>query len=188
MEESFFGYGSANPAYDKRRHINVIFQLLMMYKLKVNQSALVPKLQYALSLPVRQAAEYVCNEILSYDEHNYLNLLRERYNLSIPDFTKIMSAYGCTLKENKTPVGYATRQNQELLVQMLTARYYMKPLEADAFAYINGVIASWSGGMRGINMNQTMFQKYDNLWRRALSLYPTNYQLPQIENYVINNL
>lgn len=188
MNEDFFGYGSASSAYDKRRHINVIFQILLMYKLRNNQSSLMPKLQYALRLPMQQAAEYVCNEILTYDEHNYLNLLRERYNLPVSDFTKIMSGYGCTLRENKTPAGYTTRQNQELLIQMLNARYYMRPQDPIAFQYINGVIANWGGQMRGINMSQEIFTKYDTLWRKALSLYPTNYQLPQIENYIITNL
>ena len=186
--DNFFGYGTASSAYDKRRHINVIFQILMMYKLKVNPNSVIPPLQRALRLPVQQAAEVICNDILSYDEHNYLNLLRERYGISESDFTKIMSGYGCTLRENKTPAGYSTRQNQELLIQMLNARYYMRPQKAEAFEYINGVIATWGGGMRGITMNQSTFAKYDTLWRRALVLYPTNFQLKQIEDYIINNL
>ena len=186
--DDFFGYGTGSSAYDKRRHINVIFQLLMMYKLKVNPSAVIPPLQRALSLPMQQGAEVICNDVLSYDEHNYLNLLRERYHVSEFDFTKIMSGYGCTLPENKTPVGYSLRQNQELLIQMLTARYYMHPQNEEALTYINGVIAVWSGGMRGITMSQSIFTKYDGLWRRALSLYPSNFQLKQIEDYVINNL
>ena len=64
----------------------------------------------------------------------------------------------------------------------------MRPQKAEAFEYINGVIATWGGGMRGIIMNQSTFAKYDTLWRRALVLYPTNFQLKQIEDYIINNL
>ena len=188
MEEDFFGYGSASSSYDKRRHINVIFQLLMTYKLKAMPSSVISNLRRALQLPTQQAAELVCNDILSYDEHNYLNLLRERYNVPIADFTKIVSGYGCTLPVNKTPAGYSQRQNQELLIQMLTARYYMRPHNTSAFEYINAVIATCSSGMRGINMSQSLFSKYDSLWRKAVSLYPTNFQLPQIENYIINNL
>lgn len=188
MIENFFGYGSASSAYDKRRHINVILQLLLMYKLKQNPGFIIPKLQCALRLPTQQAAELICNDVLTYDEHNYLNLLRERYNLPDSDFTKIMSGCGCTLAENKTPAGYSQRQNQELLIQMLNSRYYMKPQDANAFMYINGVIAQWAAGMRGITMSQAIFAKYDNLWRKALSLYPTNYQLKQIEDYIIANI
>ena len=188
MIDNFFGYGSASSEYDKRRHINVIFQLLLMYKLKQNPGFVIPKLQRALQLPTQQAAEFICNEVLSYDEHNYLNLLRERYNIPVSDFTKVLSGYGCTLPENKTPAGYSQRQNQQLLVQMLNARYYMQPQDANAFMYINGVIAQWAGGMRGISMSQSLFSKYDSLWRKAVSLYPTNYQLEQIEDYVISNV
>lgn len=186
--EDFFGYGSANSFYDRRRHINVIFQLLMMYKLKVIPSVVIPQLQQAIKLPMQDAAELVCNDILTYDEHNYLNLLRERYNLNVTDFTKIVSGYGCTLQVNKTPAGYNKRQNQELLIQMLNTRYYMRPQDANAFMYINSVIASWASGMNGITMSQETFMTYDQLWRKALALYPTNFQLKEIENYIINNL
>lgn len=188
MTDNFFGYGSASSEFDKRRHINVIFQLLLMYKLKQNPGYVVPKLQRALQLSTQQAAEFICNEVLSYDEHNYLNLLRERYNIPASDFTKVLSGYGCMLPENKTPAGYSQRQNQELLIQMLNARYYMQPQDANAFMYINGVIAQWAGGMRGVSMSQALFAKYDNLWRKALSLYPTNYQLKQIEDYIISHV
>ena len=188
MNEMFFGYGSGESFYDKRRHINVIFQLLMMYKLKSIPSIVIPQLQQALRMPVQEAAELVCNDILTYSEHNYLNLLRERYCLNDADFTKIMSGYGCTLQVNKTPAGYNKRQNQELLVQMLTSRYYMRPQDANAFAYINSAIAGWASGMRGIVMNQETFIRYDQLWRKALALYPTNFQLKEIENYIIANV
>lgn len=60
MNETFFGYGSAESFYDKRRHINVIFQLLMMYKLKAIPSVIIPQLQQALRLPMQDAAELVC--------------------------------------------------------------------------------------------------------------------------------
>lgn len=188
MIEDFFGNGSGSSVFDKRRHINVIFQLLMMYKLKVDSNSVIPTLQRALKLPTQQAAELICNNVLSYDEHNYLNLLRERYDVPVNDFTKIMSGYGCTLRENKTPAGYSVRENQELLIQMLNARYYMRPQDSEAFMYINSVIVAWAGGMRGINMNQTTFIRYDQLWRNALTLYPTNYQLRQIEDYIISNI
>lgn len=186
--ETFFGYGSGSSKFDKRRHINVIFQLLIMYKLKVDPNFVILTLQRALQLPTKQAADLICNEILSYDEHNYLNLLRERYAVPKNDFIKIVSGYGCTLRENKTPAGYSIRENQELLIQMLNVRYYMRPQNPLAFEYINSVIASWAGGMRGININQDIFIRYDQLWRKALSLYPTNFQLKQVENYIISNI
>ena len=188
MNEMFFGYGSGESFYDKRRHINVIFQLLMMYKLKAIPSIVIPQFQQASRMPVQEAAELVCNDILTYSEHNYLNLLRERYCLNDTDFTKIMSGYGCTFQVNKTPAGYNKRQNQELLVQMLNSRYYMRPQDANAFAYINSAIIVWASGMRGIVMNQETFIRYDQLWRKALALYPTNFQLKEIENYIIANV
>lgn len=186
--EDFFGYGTADSFYDRRRHINVIFQLFIFYKLKISSDVLMSDLKYALQLPTLEAAEFVCNNILNRGEHDYLNLLRERYNISDPEFAKIMSGYGSSLLVNKTPAGYTKQQNQRLLVQMLTARCYMEPKDNEAIQYINGVIMGWAGGMDGIIMNESIFIKYDQLWRKALSLYPTNYQLKQIEDYVIANI
>ena len=71
---------------------------------------------------------------------------------------------------------------------MLTSRYYMRPQDANAFAYINSAIAGIASGMRGIVMNQETFIRYDQLWTKALALYPTNFQLKEIENYIIANV
>lgn len=77
--EDFFGYGSCDSRYDIRRHINVIFHELLYYKLYYDQSLMVKCIRYADGLPLRQAAEYISNDVLTFDEHNYLNLLRSRY-------------------------------------------------------------------------------------------------------------
>ena len=58
---------------------------MIYYKLHYDQNMTVQCIRYADSLPIRQAAEYMCNDVLSYDEHNYLYLLRERYNINERD-------------------------------------------------------------------------------------------------------
>ena len=157
--ESFFGYGSGDSQYDTRRHINVIFHELMYYKLYLDLTSTIECIKYADSLPLQQAAEYICNDVLSYDEHNYLNLLRSRYGLSEEDFIQIMSGRSMHDKLVKTPAGYDREQNIRLLVQMTIARYYMTPRDENSLVEINTMIASIAKGMRGINLTQNFMQQ-----------------------------
>ena len=105
----------------------MIFHEMIYYRLYVDQNLMIQCIRYADSLPIRQAAEYMCNDVLSYNEHNYLNLLRERYNINEADFLQIMSGKSLHDKLIKTPAGYGREQNIRLLVQMVVARYYLMP-------------------------------------------------------------
>lgn len=186
--EDFFGYGSCDSKYDNRRHINVIFHELIVYKLYYDQNTMVQCIRYADSLSLQEAAEYICNDVLSYDEHNYLNLLRERYHVSDADFLQIMSGRSLHDKLIKTPAGYDREQNIRLLVQMVIARYYMVPRDNDAFVKINTMIASIAKGMRGINLTQKFMQQLFQLTEDAMRRYGNNFALPSMESYVIENI
>ena len=186
--EDFFGYGSCEPRYDVRRHINVIFHELIYYKLYYDQALMVQCISYADSLSYKQAAEYICNDVLSYEEHNYLNLLRSRYGLSEDDFIQIMSGRSLHDKLIKTPAGYNREQNIRLLVQMAIARYYMTPRNENAIVNINSMIASIAKGMRGINLTQSFMQQLFQLTEDAMRKFGHNYAIPQMEDYVIKNI
>lgn len=185
----FFGYGSCDSKYDIRRHINVILHEFMAYKLYGNnQRMIVQKLQYAAQLPIQDAAEYVCNDILTYDEHNFLNLLRERYNVPNADFVQIMSGRSLMDKMIKSPAGYSRNQNISLLVQMSIARYYMKPKNENAFIEVNTMIATLARGMNGINLTSEFMTKLFSLTEQAMLKYGNNYAMKEMENYVIANI
>lgn len=184
----FFGFGTNSSAYDGRRHIMTIFYELMSYKMAVNGRGTVNKVNYALSLPEQQAAEYICNTVLSYDEHNFLNLLRERYHVSSADFTTILAGRCLTLPQLKTPAGYQREHNLRLLVQMVIARYYMKPQVGNAFTQINTMIVSIAQGMRGISVSQTFANNLFRLTVDAMSIYGDNYHMREMEDYVIKNI
>lgn len=186
--EDFFGYGSCDFRYDIRRHINVIFHELLYYKLYYDQTLMVKCIRHADSLPLRQAAEYICNDVLTFDEHNYLNLLRSRYDLSEEDFIQIMSGRSLHDKLIKTPAGYDKEQNIRLLVQMAIARYYMMPRNENALVNINNMIASIANGMRGINLTQSFMQQLFQLTDDAMRKFGNNFAIPQMEDYVIRNI
>lgn len=186
--EDFFGYGSYDSKYDNRRHINVIFHEMIYYRLYVDQNLMIQCIRYADSLPIRQAAEYMCNDVLSYNEHNYLNLPRERYNINEADFLQIMSGKSLHDKLIKTPAGYGREQNIRLLVQMVVARYYLMPRDNEAFVKINTMIASIAKGMRGISPTQDFMQQLFQLTENAMRKLGNNLSIQQMEDYVIKNI
>lgn len=186
--EDFFGYGSSSSQFDKRRHINVVFHEMIYYRLYYDQATTVQCIRYADSLPLLQAAEYICNDVLTYEEHNYLNLLRERYHVNDDDFTQILSGRSLHDKLIKTPTGYGREQNIRLLVQMTVARYYLKPRDNNALVEINTMIASIAKGMRGINLTQEFMQQLFQLTEDAMRRYGNNFALPAIENHVIESI
>lgn len=182
---SFYGYGSADSKYDIRRHINVIFYELMIYKHYYDKNLFIQCVKYAKSLPEQQAAEYICNDVLSFDEHNFLNLLRERYSLSESDFTRIVSGHALDAPVVKTPAGYNRENNIRLLVQMVFARYYMRPQDYNTFVKINNMIVTFAAGMRGITISQKFMDDLLSLTVEAMNSYGNNFALKNIEDYVI---
>ena len=149
---------------------------------------IVQSLLYAAQLPIQEAAEYVCNDILTYDEHNFLNLLRERYNVPNADFVQIMSGRSLMDKIVKSPAGYSREQNIRLLVQMAIARYYMVPKNDNAFIEINTMIATIAQGMRGITLTSVFMENLFDFTEQAILKYGNNYAIKEMEDYVISKI
>lgn len=186
--QDFLGYGSCSNAFDGRRHINVIFIELLSYKMYVSQALTIQCVQYAMSLPEKEAAEYICNDVLTFAEHNFLNLLRERYSVADADFSFIMSGRTLGCQITKTPAGYEREENLRLLVQMSFARVYMTPQNQSAFVNINTMIAGFAKGMRGIQLSPSFITNLLTLTNAAICIYKDNCHLKEIENYVIEKI
>lgn len=133
-----------------------------------------------------EKASIICNDLLTYGEHNYLNLLRERYNISNSDFTTIMSGIGCGV-EMRSPAGYGKEQNISLIIQMIVARYYMTPQNNSAFYQINTMIVGLAQGMKGIRLTQQNINSLFSLTEQAMKIYGNNFALKQIEDFVISH-
>lgn len=187
MEENFFGIGTGNSYYDKRRHINIVFIEMLSYHFYVNPSFgnRIVGIVKDNSKSIEEKASDICNDIFSYDEHNYLNLLRERVQISNQEFMVIMSGIGLG-QESKSPASYTREQNIALLVEMIVARYYMKPQVNSAFIQINNMIVQLAKGMRGITITQQNAESLFQLTQEAMTKYSNNYALTQIEDFVIS--
>lgn len=185
--DNFFGIGTADSFYDKRRHINMIFMEFMSYHLFADSSfgaRIISLLKSGKSEEER--ASCICNDFLTYDEFNFLQLLREKYNLPDSEFVTIMSGIGIKDKITKSPAGYDARQNKELLVQMVIAIESMThDFGSKAVTEITGMIASIGKGMKGISFDQAKFNKLFDLTFEAMRIYGDSDYLPHIEQYVI---
>lgn len=187
MEENFFGIGTGNSFYDKRRHINIVLIELLSYRFYINPSLgnRIVSIVKDTRKSIEEKASDICNDILSYDEHNYLNLLRERVQISNQEFMMIMSGIGLG-QETKSPASYTREQNIALLVELIVARYYMTPKVNDAFIQINTMIMQLAKGMRGITITQQNAESLFQLTQEAMTKYSNNYALAQIEDFVIS--
>ena len=129
----------------------------------------------------------ISHELLSIEELNYLNILREKYALPSSEFERIMS--GISLmndKQFRTPAGYDAEKNKRLLVDMIVAvsvpcRNYASP----AFTQITGEIGALARGMKGITFDQAKFERLFHLTFEAEKVYQLINNLKQIEDYVI---
>ena len=122
--DNFFGIGLANSFYNKRRHVNVIFMIIMDYLFYANPGfaeRLVSLLKSGCSEPYR--TRIIANDYLTRDELNYLNIVREKYSLPSNDFERICSGLSMYDPQYKTPSGYGSVDNKRLLVDMVMAVY-----------------------------------------------------------------
>ncbi len=185
--ENFFGYNTGSTLFDKRRHLNTVFCLFANYHL-ILDSRIGQQIAYHLeNSDTETIASFICNDIFSYGEHNFMNLLREKYQISESDFLQIMGGVGLLERENKTPAGYNRQQNISLLVELLVSRIYMQPQNTNALQKINNIIATIAHKMSP-KFSESEIQAIFDLSMEAMHLYPHESKFNQIEQYVINNL
>ena len=185
--ENFFGIGLANSFYDKRRHVNVIFMIIIDYHFYANPGfadRLVSLLQSGSSEPYR--TRMIANNFLTRDELNYLNIIREKYSLPSSEFERICSGLSMYEPQYKTPAGYGSVDNKRLLVDMVMAVYVAtNNYASNAFTKITAEIGSLAQGMNGISFNQAKFEQLFHLTLKAAQTYGLVNRLKEIEDYVI---
>ena len=86
--DNFFGLGTANAFYDKRRHVNLVFYTMMMLRLMKKENSFMVQLKQILSsgYDKNARADKICEYILTDYEISYLNYLRSRYNLNEDEY------------------------------------------------------------------------------------------------------
>lgn len=191
MDDNFFGVGLASSFYDKRRHINTIYNIFMHYRMIakgqnfINQLAPIVKCQ---DESVRFSK--LTQEILTPLECSYLNYIKNRYSVPESDFITVLS--GKTFYESimKTPAGYYANDNWKLIIQMFYATLCVKPEYHKFDTQIQtGMILKIASGMRDITIDQNKYKTIVFGLNNCINKGMTNFNdLPKIENLIISKL
>ena len=185
--ELFLGIGTGNPFYDKRRHLNIIFVEFMSSHAIARPASSNLVMYHIMHDSVEDAALFICNDILTEEEHDFLNLLRERYDVPDDDFMKIMGGIGL-LGENRTPCGYSYEENYRLLIQMVTARFFMPQSEFEiSLKTINTSIYSFAKSFDN-SFDLREFQKLYDVTSDAVLKYENSLLIKDMEDYIIDRM
>lgn len=187
--ENFFGIGSADTFYDKRRHVNVVYYTMMMLRRTKKDSTFMMNLKRILSsgYDKETKSDLICEHILTDLEISYLNYLRGRYTLSEDEYVTILSGEALGQQQIKSPAGYSSNQNWEMIIQMLYATMLSGPsYQGYVQQLVKNYFFPFCSGMRGIKLQSSTFRILSENINRCLELGKTLFSdLPYIEQYVI---
>ncbi len=190
--DNFFGHGTASAAYDKRRHVNLVYYTMIMLRFVKDGNSFMMKMKQILSFGYDKEtkADMICEQVLTDLEISYLNYLRGRYGLSEDEYITILSGESLGQGQVKSPAGYQGVQNWELIVQM----FYATMLCGSVYqGYVQQLVTKFfyplCSGMRGVNLQTSTFRLISENMNKCLAQGKRLFtDLPYIENYVIKQL
>ena len=190
--DNFFGLGTANAFYDKRRHVNLVFYTMMMLRLMKKDNSFIVQLKQILSsgYDKNARADKICEYILTDYEISYLNYLRSRYNLNEDEYITILAGETLTQGQVKSPASYQGINNWELIVQMV----YATALCGSAYqGYVQQLVNNFfypiCSGMRGVTLQPSTFRLISENMNACLNQGKRLFSdLPYIERYIIEKL
>ena len=189
---NFFGIGTGDAFYNKRRHINLVYYSMMFLRLLSKDSAFLIQVKQIMA-PNRSKHERVdmmCKNILTDYEISYLNYLKNRYSLSEDEFITILSGETLTQGEVKSPASYLSTGNWELIVQMM----YATMLSGSSYQhlvqqFVQDFLVPISSGMRGVRLQSSTFRIISESINLCLDNGKRLFSdLPYIEQYVIKKV
>lgn len=189
---NFFGFDTADSFYDKRRHINLVYYTMMYLRLLKGDNTLMLNIKRILS-PNNNTltrANMMCSEILTDYEVSFLNYLKNRYGLSENDYVTILAGETLTQGIVKSPAGYTSNSNWELIVQMM----YATMLSGSSYQHlvqrlVREFFIPMCSGMRGITLQGSTFRLISENLNTCLNNGKRQWSdLPYIERYVIDRI
>lgn len=187
--DNFFGLGTASSAYDKRRHINLVYYTMMMLRFTKKDNSFMMNLKQILSsgYDKNTKSDLICQHILTDLEISYLNYLRTRYGLNEEEYITILAGESLGQGQVKSPAGYQGTQNWEMIVQM----FYATMLSGPAYqGYVQQLVSSFfypfCSGMRDVTLQSSTFRLISENMNKCLDQGKRLFtDLPYIEQYVI---
>ena len=189
---NFFGFDSADSFYDKRRHINLVYYTMMYLRLLKGDNTFMLNIKRILS-PNNNTltrADMMCGEILTDLEVSYLKYLKDRYALSVNDYVTILAGETLTQGIVKSPAGYTSTSNWELIVQMMYATMLSGPSYQHLVQrLVRDFFIPMCSGMKGITLQGSTFRLISEYVNTCLNNGKRKWSdLPYIERYVIEDV
>lgn len=188
----FFGFDTADSSYDKRRHINLVYYSMMYLRLLSGNSLDMANIKRILSSNSSSLtkANMMRQEVLSDYEVSYLNYLQKRYGLPENDYVTILAGETLTQGVVKSPAGYTSEKNWELIIQIM----YSTMLSGPSYQHlvqrlVSEFLIPISSRMRGIRLQSSTFRLISENMNFCLNQGKRQWSdLPYIERYVISRI
>jgi len=189
---NFFGFDTADSSYDKRRHLNLVYYSMMYLRLLSGNSLDMANIKRILSSNSSSLtkANMMRQEVLSDYEVSYLNYLQKRYGLPENDYVTILAGETLTQGVVKSPAGYTSEKNWELIIQIM----YSTMLSGPSYQHlvqrlVSEFLIPISSGMRGIRLQSSTFRLISENMNFCLNQGKRQWSdLPYIEQYVISRI
>lgn len=189
---NFFGFDTGDNFYDKRRHINLIYYSMMHLRLLSGDNSFIQNIKQIISSnnSALTKANMMRREILNDYECSFLDYLQKRYNLSDSDYTTILSGESLTNGVVKSPAGYTSTQNWEMIIQimystMLCGHSYQHLVQR----FVSEFLIPLSARMRGITLQPSTFRLISENINICLAKGKRQWtDLPYIEKFVIDKI
>lgn len=189
---NFFGFDTADSSYDKRRHINLVYYSMMYLRLLSGNSLDMANIKRILSSNSSSLtkANMMRQEVLSDYEVSYLNYLQKRYGLPENDYVTILAGETLTQGVVKSPAGYTSEKNWELVIQIM----YSTMLSGPSYQHlvqrlVSEFLIPISSRMRGIRLQSSTFRLISENMNFCLNQGKRQWSdLPYIERYVISRI
>ena len=189
---NFFGFDTADSFYDKRRHINLVYYSMMYLRLLNGNGSFMNNIKQILS-PCNSTltrANMMRKEILADYEVAFLDYLRDRYNLPENDYITILAGETLTQGVVKSPAGYTSTNNWELIIQIMYSTMLSGPLYQHLVQrLVNEFLIPISSGMRDITLQKSTFRLISENMNFCLNSGKRKWSdLPYIEQYIIDKI
>ena len=189
---NFFGFDTADSFFDKRRHINLVYYSMMYLRFLSNNSYELNKIKQTLSAnnSALTRANLMRRDILSDYEVSFLDYLQRRYDLPENDYITILAGETLTQGVVKSPAGYTSTSNWELIIQMM----YSTMLCGSSYQHlvqrlVSEFLIPMSAGMKGVTLQPSTFRLISENLNVCLNSGKREWtDLPYIEQYVMQRI
>lgn len=183
--ESFFGYGTANSAFDGRRHVNTLTNLYATYRLRADGESVANMVRNSIQMEDSQSVAYLKQNLYGRDFLQFIDMMAKRFSLKEEEINVIMSNKPLLMRVLKTPAGYDRSKNIGLIVDIAYLQKFFGAINGAVYGQFIRNLMPMFKGMKG-SITESEVNKIFSLVTSQLKSGVTD--LLTIESFVIKSL